>query len=146
MLPLLDRPGLQELDVTFLLPRLAWAHLELGDVGDGEEVAQQAVERAWSQRYHLALADALRVQGVGMATTGHQEEAIGVLEKAVALCHAMPYPYAEARALHEWGRIHGARGESGPARERLQAALHIFCRLGARPYIERTEQALAMQR
>ena len=37
--PLLDRPGLEELDVTRLLPHLAWAHLELGDVTTAVAVA-----------------------------------------------------------------------------------------------------------
>ena len=34
------------------------------------------------------------------------------------------------------------KGEPTHARQRLQAALAIFLRLGARPYIERTSKAL----
>jgi hypothetical protein len=39
--------------------------------------------------------------------------------------------------------MHVRKGEPGPARERLEAALAIFRRLGARKYIERVEQTLA---
>jgi hypothetical protein len=38
--------------------------------------------------------------------------------------------------------MHVAKGEPGPARERLEAALAIFQRLGARKDAERTERAL----
>jgi tetratricopeptide (TPR) repeat protein len=65
-----------------------------------------------------------------------------VFEEAVSLARSMPYPYAEARALFEWGKALDEKGEPEKARERLQDALAIFHRLGAKPYIELTEQAL----
>jgi hypothetical protein len=40
------------------------------------------------------------------------------------------------------GGLHAQAGQSEPARERLEAALAIFRRLGARKDIERTEQVL----
>jgi hypothetical protein len=55
----------------------------------------------------------------------------------------MPYPYAEARLLQVSSRVHAERGEPEPARERLEEALAILRRLGARKDIERTEQLLA---
>ena len=55
----------------------------------------------------------------------------------------MPYPYAEGRLLHVYSEMHAQKGEPEPARERLEAALAIFRRLGARKDAERTEQALA---
>jgi hypothetical protein len=64
-------------------------------------------------------------------------------EEALSLCHAMPYPYAEARVLYEYGRAHALQGEEEPARQRLEEALAISRRLGERPYVERTKQALA---
>jgi hypothetical protein len=59
------------------------------------------------------------------------------------LTRGMPYPYAEARLLHVYGAMHLQKGEPGPARERLEAALAIFRRLGARKDAERTKQLLA---
>jgi tetratricopeptide (TPR) repeat protein len=140
--PLLDRPNVQELDVTFLLPRLAWAQLGRGEIAQALSLATEAVQRARTQHYHLALADALRVQGVVMAVDRRWVEADALFEEAVSLARSMPYPYAEARALFEWGRALDAKGEPEKARERLQDALAIFHRLGAKPYIELTEQAL----
>ena len=60
-----------------------------------------------------------------------------------ALARGMPYPYAEARLLHVYGLLHAEQGEPEPARERQEAALAIFRRLGARKDIERVEQDIA---
>jgi hypothetical protein len=54
----------------------------------------------------------------------------------------MPYPYAEARALYERGRLLAKQADREQARPRLAEALGIFRRLGAWPYLERTQQAL----
>jgi hypothetical protein len=54
----------------------------------------------------------------------------------------MPYPYAEARLLHVYGLMHAQKGGPEPARERLEAALALFRRLGARKDAERVEQAI----
>ena len=58
----------------------------------------------------------------------------------IARAHASPY--IEGQALYAWGVMETARGDCEAARERLLAALPIFQRLGARPYMERTVQAL----
>jgi len=57
------------------------------------------------------------------------------LEEGLALARAMPYPYAE-------GRLHTERGEFAVARERLEAALILFQRLGARQDASWTAQLL----
>jgi tetratricopeptide (TPR) repeat protein len=143
MAPLLDRPGLEELDVTRLLPHLAWSHLELGQVQAAVEVAQQAVRRARAEDLPPTLVDALWAQALVELRQGHREETARVLEEGLALARGMPYPYAEARFLHFYGELHVQKGEMGAAREHLQAALAIFRRLGARPGIAQTERALA---
>jgi tetratricopeptide (TPR) repeat protein len=143
LVSMLDRAGLAEMDVTGVLPILAWAHLELGDVTAAVEVAGQAVRRARAQSQRLTLVDALRVQAL-VAIRQHQwVEAEQAMEEGIILAHNMPYPYAEARLLHVYGRMHLQRGEREPARERLEAALAIFRRLGARKDAERVEHALA---
>ncbi len=48
----------------------------------------------------------------------------------------------DADALYAQGMAHRLQGEPEQARVRLEAALDIFRRLGARPYAARTEQAL----
>ena len=54
----------------------------------------------------------------------------------------MPYPYVEARILHEYGMLHLRESESEKARKSLRAALEIFYRLEAQKDMERTEQTL----
>jgi hypothetical protein len=81
----------------------------------------------------------------------------------VSVARSMPHPYAEARILYDIGQMHLAQGDATEgqevpsaeiandqplsphphnARNAFQQALPIFRHLGARPYIDRTEQAL----
>jgi hypothetical protein len=87
--------------------------------------------------------DALRVQAMVTIRQGHWEEATSALDEGLELAQAMPYPYAEARLQHVYGEMYLQKGEPGSARERLEAALAIFRRLGAHKDIERVEQAIA---
>jgi hypothetical protein len=69
-----------------------------------------------------------------------------VLAEAVSLAATLPYPYAHARGLYEWGRLCIRRGSLGEAQGHLEEALAVFRRIGAQPFVERTEQALAEPR
>jgi hypothetical protein len=69
-------------------------------------------------------------------------EAQAALEEDLALVRPMPYPYAEARLLQVYGMLYIQKGDTAQARERLEAALAIFRRLGARKDVEQTEQLL----
>jgi hypothetical protein len=93
--------------------------------------------------YRLAWVNALRVQAMVRICQEHWDEAEQALEEGLALAQSMPYPYGQARLLQVYGEMHVKRGEPQPARERLEAALAIFRRLGARKDIERVEQMLA---
>jgi tetratricopeptide (TPR) repeat protein len=141
--PLLDRPALEEGDVTALLPVLAWAHLELGQVEQAADALDQALTRARPEEMRLVLVEALRVQALVALRRGQREEAARSLAEGVTLARAMPYPYAEARLLHLDGLLHVQQGEPEAARERLEAALALFRRLGAHKDTEWVEQALA---
>jgi tetratricopeptide (TPR) repeat protein len=147
--PILDRPGLQEHDVTSLLPVLAWACLALGDVARATRVLTEAIDRVTTQQNRLALIDALRIKGMLLSHQQQWDKAAAAFEEAASLARSMPYPYAEARALEAHGmmairkvtqRVPGFEGEQG--RQRLEQALAIYRRLGAKKDIERTEQAL----
>ncbi|HVA88309.1 MAG TPA: AAA family ATPase [Chloroflexota bacterium] len=140
--PLLDRPGLEEFAVTYFLPVLAWAYLEVSDLCKAEQIIDQALRRTRSEDLNLILVEALRVQAMILMRQGKNEDAEGSLREGLALAHPMPYPYAEARLLHTYGRLHNARGELEPARERLGAALNIFHQLGARRDAERVEEEI----
>jgi hypothetical protein len=74
---------------------------------------------------------------------GAWEAAEGALAEGLALSRNVRYPHGEARLLYQYGLLASKQGEPGQARERLEAALAIFRRLGARKDAERAEQDLA---
>jgi class 3 adenylate cyclase/tetratricopeptide (TPR) repeat protein len=135
----------EHIGVSSALPTalIAWAYLEVGDVAQAEETAAKGIEKLTAQNNRLALTDLLRVQGMVLTRLGRWQEAERALAEATHLAHDMAYPYAKARGLHELGLMHAQKGEPRQARDRLNEALAGFQRLGARPYITRTEQALA---
>jgi tetratricopeptide (TPR) repeat protein len=143
LVPLLDRPGLEEYGVTALLPVLAWAHLALGEVAQAGDIVEQAIQRTRPEGLRLVLVDALRVQAMVAIRQERWQEAERALAEGLSLARAMPYPYAEARLLHLSGRLHAERRQPEAAREQLGAALAIFQRLGARKDVELVERDLA---
>ena len=114
--------------------------------GHGTLLGPPALElersRARVGGYRLALVDALRVQAMIAIRQERWAEAEAALEEGLSLAQDMPYPYVEARLLHVYGEMHLQKGESGLARERLEAALTIFWRLGARKDAERAQEAM----
>jgi tetratricopeptide (TPR) repeat protein len=143
LLPVLDRSDAAEFDVTYLLPVLARAYLELGEVEQAADTVAQAIARMQAENLRLMLADALWVQAMVRHRQGQLVEAAEALEEGIALAREMPYPYAEARLLHVYGLLHADQDEPGQAQARLAEALTIFERLGARADAERVEQALS---
>jgi tetratricopeptide (TPR) repeat protein/transcriptional regulator with XRE-family HTH domain len=143
LLPLLDRPGQEEWNVTALLPVLAWAHLELGALSQAEGTLAQALRRARAGNHRLALAEALRVQALLTLRRRQEADAEHTVEEGLALARRMPQPYAEGRLLHLYGLLYVQKGERRPAREHLETAQAIFQQLGARKDIERVQQDLA---
>jgi hypothetical protein len=55
----------------------------------------------------------------------------------------MPYPFAEAQALAERARLMAEHMSRDQARDSVGEALAIFRELGAQPFVERAERALA---
>jgi tetratricopeptide (TPR) repeat protein len=147
--PLLDRPGWK--DRPDLLVPLGWAQLEAGNLAEAGRTTHAAISASrtfqpptsdLSVNHVALLVDALRIHGMVLGRQRSHEEAEHSFQEAVTLAQSMPYPYGEARALCEWGQVLAQEGELEQARPRLEEALAIFRRLGARPYAERTEQAL----
>jgi tetratricopeptide (TPR) repeat protein len=122
--PLLGREGGFQSLIEIML---AWALLEAGELPRAGDLISETVVQARARGEVLALVDALRVQGMVLAKQGQGETAEQVLEEGLALARQMPYPYAEARILEQLGRI--------------DEALAIFQRLGAKKDIERLERA-----
>jgi tetratricopeptide (TPR) repeat protein len=142
LVPLLDRPGLDEWPVTELLPLLASAHLELGEVTRAADVARHAIRRGRAQTHRLALVEALRVQSLVLLRQECWDQAERPVAEALALARRLRLPYAEARVLQVDGAVAAAKKEPDRARERLQAALAIFRRLPAHRDAEQTVRTL----
>lgn len=140
--PLLDRAELQEHDVTRLLPILAWAHLEEGNMRQAEEAAASGEERATASGMRLALIDALRVQGLILTRTQRWHEADSKLSRALEISRTLGEPYGEAKTLYAYGLNRVRRGALREARGYLQTARSILNRLGEHLYAERVEEAL----
>src|SRR5262249_51243943 len=125
------------------LPTLAWVELERGHHTEAAERLETAIAMATARRFNIMLVDALRVKGL-LATRQRQwEDAQAVLDEAITLCRAMPYPHAEAKALYVYGQLHTAKGESDLAHEKYLSALAICARLGEGLYRPHIERALA---
>jgi tetratricopeptide (TPR) repeat protein len=131
LVSVLEHHGQLEWGEATLLALLAWAYLELGEIGQAAEVVGQAITRARATNNRLGSVDALRVQAMVLIRHGRWAEAASSLEEGLALARNMPYPHGEGHLLHVYGTMHVQKGELEPARERLEAALANFRRLGA---------------
>jgi tetratricopeptide (TPR) repeat protein/transcriptional regulator with XRE-family HTH domain len=140
--PLLDEHGaeLDEDNLIGILTQLARVNLELGEVARAEEQVAESRSHIERTGWRLYLVDALRTEALIRTAQQRWLEAEAALEETLAMCRAMPYPYAEAKALYVYGQLHAAKGEPQQAREQYQAALEICDRIGEglyRPHIER---------
>jgi tetratricopeptide (TPR) repeat protein len=144
LLPLLDRPGVEERMVAqYTLPVLAWAQLKAGEVDQAAATAADAIRRGRAGCCRLGLVQALWVQAQVLLAQERWEDVAHSLDEGLALARSMPYPHGEGRLLHVYGLLHALKGEPAQAREWLDAALAIFTRLGARKDVEWAERDLA---
>ncbi|HEV2458557.1 MAG TPA: tetratricopeptide repeat protein, partial [Ktedonobacterales bacterium] len=143
LLPLFTGEPLQERTRLELMVLRAWAALQLGELREAEEALKDCVGSARECEMYLVLPDALRVQALWAMRQRDWQEAENALDEALALCQALPYPYAEAKVLYVLGQLHTETGEPEQARVHLEQALAICRRLGERLYGAAIEQSLA---
>jgi DNA-binding SARP family transcriptional activator len=135
--PVLDRPGLEESDVTNLLPLLAEALVEV-DPAEARTVAENAVARSRAQHDCVSLVDALNAGGLVALAEGNAAAAAGDFTELLDLTRSMPYPFAEGQALLGLARCDVMA--SGVAnKETLESAAGIFRRLRATPELMKVE-------
>jgi tetratricopeptide (TPR) repeat protein len=137
-----DRSGQQESNVTALTPILAWACGERGDTTAATTLLAECQRRATDEGMRPILAHALRAHGLVRARQGNAPGAIAAFRESLALCRAMPYPYAEAQALWAFGTTLARQGDHAGAQAQLTAALGVCERLGERLYAAHAEQTL----
>jgi tetratricopeptide (TPR) repeat protein len=139
---LLDHGGVEEVDVTAILPALAWAELEVGALAAARGTVAQAVRRARDQDWRLALVEAWRVQALVSLREGKTAEAESVLQEGLVLARAMEYPYAEGRLEHLAGVLCRQTGQLAAAAAHLDRARSLFAGLGARADATRVDHDL----
>ena len=141
--PLRDRPGERVIDVTVLLPLLAWAYGDMGLEGKAAHGVEEAITRAEAGRMLPTLASALRVRGQLSQRQGRWDDARRDLRCALELDRHMRYPYDEAKTLYRLGLLEATAGNRRLAHERLAASEHILSRLGEQLYLGYAQQAVA---
>jgi tetratricopeptide (TPR) repeat protein/transcriptional regulator with XRE-family HTH domain len=121
---------------------LASIYLAMGALEQAEDLIGRGLEAATASRLPPEIVPWLRLRAMLLTMREQWDEAAQTFVEAVTLPRSLPYPYAEAQALYEWGRMLAAAGKPTQARKRFGEALTIFQDLGAQPYVERTRQAL----
>ena len=129
---------------TGALPLLGWACLALGDTASVDMLTAAGIEGATGEGLRLLQGEWRGLEAVSAARQGRWSEAEASSVEALALQHAIPYPYGEGRLLYELGRVWASSGEPERARDYFERALAIFQRLGARPYATLAEAALGL--
>jgi tetratricopeptide (TPR) repeat protein len=140
--PLLTGIELDIQEQALFLPAFAEAYLQAGSLRQAQHVLDKPLALPRTEMGGM-LSDALRVDAMLRLAGGDLAGAEAVLNELLDLTRSMPYPFAEARALAEYGQLEAMRGRPRAARERLEKALGIYRRQGARPFVEQTERALA---
>lgn len=132
----------EEVDVSFVLPVLAWARLESQDPAGAHELIVQSLALAAHQRNAHTELQALRVGGLIAIRRDEYVVAQRLLEQALALPISDQYPYARGRILVALAEVERRNDAFASARKRLRHALTIFNHLRANREIALTQQAL----
>lgn len=134
--------GAESVKALPIVPLLAWAEAEMGDMERAEALLAECASSATTAEHNLALVDALRVRALLATRRERWQAAADALEQSLALARPMPWPYAVAKALYAYGLLHAARGAPEQARARYTEARAILQTLGERPYTARIAEAL----
>lgn len=126
----------------YLLAPLAWAESRMGQRKRAAATLARAREIAAGLRNRMALVDIERAEAHLALADGRWNDTQRALDASLALCAAMPYPYAEAKARLLAGELLAATRSPQQAREQYEAARAICARLGERLYRDQIERAL----
>ena len=108
------------------------ALLQLGRLDDGAAILASWEADAVRQASSWELAGAARCRGLLAAAVGDHEEAVALLEAAVAKHESVGDPFGRARALLALGIVRRRGRQKRAAREAIEAGLAGFEQLGAR--------------
>jgi DNA-binding SARP family transcriptional activator len=142
--PILHEPSTQVGDLPYAPATLAaWAHCELNDLQQGEELIARAVETARSEGKTWQLVHALGVQVRLLAARDEWERVAEVVDQAMVLARDASYPYGEAHLQWVYGTVLRERGDLQGGHDHLTEALALFRQLGVEGYAGRIERSLS---
>ncbi|HEX6509516.1 MAG TPA: tetratricopeptide repeat protein, partial [Chloroflexota bacterium] len=112
---------------------LTWALIEAGNEERAAEFLQHVDERILFEG-RVEMTWVFWTKAMLAARQGRLDDAMQCLEEGLTLAREIGIPFDEGLLLVEYGRILARKGTDEAAHQRLEAALAIFQRLGARPY------------
>jgi DNA-binding CsgD family transcriptional regulator len=128
--PRLVELGYGEPSVFPVLPNAIHALLETGDIPAAERLLEQLEERGRAVDSAWALSQAARLRAFVAAETGATDDALALIDEALALHRRMPGPFERGRTLLARGVVLRRARRRREAREALEQALAIFEELG----------------
>jgi ATP/maltotriose-dependent transcriptional regulator MalT len=120
----------------------AEAHLGCGNLAEARRLVDLSIQRLTEEKAVVELPIARRIAGMVTAAEGDHAGAAEIFIQVVEEARAVKFPQAEASALYEHGTLCLRTGDPVTGQRLLEDSLKIFTRLGARPYVVRTEEAL----
>ena len=139
-----DREGIDEPGARWSWQELhADALVSLCRLDEAETVLAAHEELATARGLRSAMAAAARVRGNLEAARRRSDAADAAFRLGLEHAEAAGIPFDEARVRAAFGRFLRRSGRRSAAIAQLGAARTHFLRLGARPYVEACEQALA---
>jgi len=126
----------------WVLPVLAELYLKMGQPDQATEYIERGFELLKPDRNWYGLPAPLHTaKGVLASSQRKWVEAEKSFDKAVAINRQYELPWDEARALYEWGTMYGQSKKKEAAYEKLDKAMALFTKVGAKKDVEKTEAA-----
>jgi DNA-binding CsgD family transcriptional regulator len=122
--------GYGEPSVFPVLPNAIHALLEAGDRPQAERLLEELEERGQALDSAWALSQAARLRALLAADDGHTDQALKLIDQALAFHDRMQGPFERGRTLMARGAILRRARRKREARESLGQALTIFENLG----------------
>jgi tetratricopeptide (TPR) repeat protein len=141
-LDIADRTSYIAWAVYRLLPTMASAAIALGDRVALQRIRDRLADEAERLAHPIGQAWVQVIDGDTACVSGRYDEAVRLLQRAIAALEAVPYRYDAAETRLRLARVLVASGAKQEAVHEAQAALSLFDTLGAKPASDSTRALL----
>jgi DNA-binding CsgD family transcriptional regulator len=139
---LFDKVGIVDPGLRLFAADLIEARVAAGRLAEARSEAEAILSAAHELDRPRALAIGLRGLALVLAAEGELNEALVLLEQAVAAHDRLPVPFERGRTLLALGRVQRRAKHRGAASESLEHARELFDVLGARLFAEQAREEL----